>query len=314
MLKHSWIYLVFCTTWAVIAALTNSKPTDQSLRIEPRLDSEFRKNFEDEIDDSNEISEELNPKIINGRPAKDGEFPWMVALHYNARFVCSSFLISPTIVMTAAHCVKFENGVAPASAFYGIVGNNLREGPDTRIEFSEVAAHPDYGTGEEYDIAVLRTSSPVQMGEKIQSICLPDSNQQLNIEQIQAMGWGATSNAAREAPKELMTTELSIPSMRSCRRFYALSGITITERHLCVNSNRRTGVCFGDSGSPAVFEDSASGKPVAVGVASFISFLRCGPPLIPSVYTRTSSYIDWLRETVKDTNGICFVQGNSTFV
>ncbi|GFX90686.1 hypothetical protein TNCV_3195041 [Trichonephila clavipes] len=53
----------------------------------------------------------------------------------------------------------------------------------------------------------------------------------------------------------------------------------------------------GDPASPAVFEDSASGKPVAVGVASFISFRRGG-----------------LRETVKDTNGICFVQGNSTLV
>ncbi|GFY62019.1 chymotrypsin-like elastase family member 2A [Trichonephila inaurata madagascariensis] len=178
-----------------------------------------------------------------------------------------------------------ENGVEPASAFYGIVGNNLREGPDTRIEFSEVAAHPEYGTGAEYDIAVLRTSSPVQMGEKIQSICLPDSNQQFKIEQIQAMGWGATSNGALNEYELLFLRNVQL---------------------LVINT--------GDSGSPAVFEDSGSGKPVAVGIASFISFLRCGPPQIPSVYTRTSSYIDWLRETVKDTNGICFVQGNSTLV
>ncbi|GFU43653.1 enteropeptidase [Nephila pilipes] len=310
MLVHSWIYsyTVFCTGWAVILASLYTIPSNQSLNREPRLYSEFLDEVnEDEIDDSNEISDELNPKIINGRPAKDGEFPWMVALHYNGRFVCSSFLISPTIVMTAAHCVKFENGVEPASAFYGIVGNNLREGPDTRIQFSEVEAHPNYGTGTEYDIAVLRISSPVQMGEKIQSICLPESNQELEIDVLQAMGWGATSNTPGEPPKELMTTQLSAASQRSCRFFYAFSGITITEKHLCVVSNRRTGVCFGDSGSPAVFQDSSSGKPVAVGVASFISFLRCGPPRIPSVYTRTSSYIDWLRETVKDTNGICFV-------
>ncbi|GFY41941.1 chymotrypsin-like elastase family member 2A [Trichonephila inaurata madagascariensis] len=145
-------------------------------------------------EDSNEIPDEVDPKIVNGRPANEGEFPWMVALHFNDRFICSSFLISPTIVMTAAHCVQFEDGVEPGSAFYGIVGNIRREGPETRIQFSEVAAHPRYGTNSEYDIAVLRTTSPVEMGGNIQAVCLPRAGREFDLVYIHAMGWGATSN------------------------------------------------------------------------------------------------------------------------
>ncbi|GFX90693.1 chymotrypsin-like elastase family member 2A [Trichonephila clavipes] len=104
------------------------------------------------------------------------------------------------------------NGIEPASEFSGIIGNNFREGPDTRIEFSEVVAHPEYGTGTEYDIAVLWTSSPVQMGEKVQSIYLPDSNQWFNIEEIQAMGWRATSysDIFQISPKEKSGIDKSV--------------------------------------------------------------------------------------------------------
>ncbi|KAF8763769.1 Transmembrane protease serine 11B like protein [Argiope bruennichi] len=257
--------------------------------------------------DSNEIPEEMDPKIVNGRPANEGEFPWMVALHFNNRFICSSFLISPTIVMTAAHCVQFNNGVEPATAFYGIIGNIRREGPETRIQFREVAAHPQYGSGSEYDIAVFRVSSTVEMTDFIQTICLPESGRSFDLVYVQAMGWGVTSNNNQDPPETMMTTELSVPPRTACQFFYALLGITITDRHICVNSFRPTGVCYGDSGGPAVYDDPLSGKPVAVGVASFISFLGCGRPIAPSVYTRIASYIDWLTETVGDTNDICFV-------
>ncbi|GFU43661.1 chymotrypsin-like elastase family member 2A [Nephila pilipes] len=117
----------------------------------------------------------------------------------------------------------------------------------------------------------------------------------------------ATSNGNQEAPEVLMTTDLTVPVKVGCKFFFALIGITITDRHICANSYRPTGVCYGDSGGPAVYDDPISGKPVAIGVASFISFVGCGRPLAPSVYTRIVSYIDWLTETVGEDNQICFI-------
>ncbi|XP_054711271.1 testisin-like [Uloborus diversus] len=254
-----------------------------------------------------EVPDDLDTKIINGREAEDGEFPWMVALHYNGRFICSSFLISPTIVMTAAHCVVLsdDGGAEPATAFYGIIGNNRREGPDTRISFSEVAAHPRYGEGSEYDIAVFRTTEPVEYTERIQPICLPVMGREFEDQKVQAVGWGVTSNGnGLEPPETLMTTELTVQRRAFCRLFFGFAGIQITERHVCVTSFRSTGVCFGDSGGPLVFTDE--GVPLSIGVASFVTALGCGRPIVPSVYTATAAYMDWLTETVGDVSDICF--------
>ncbi|KAF8763771.1 Transmembrane protease serine 11D like protein [Argiope bruennichi] len=203
--------------------------------------------------------------------------------------------------MTAAHCVQSNNVVEPATAFYGIIGNINREGPETRIQFREVAAHPQYGNVREYDIAVFRVSSPVEMTDLIQSICLPESGKNFDLLYVQAMGWGRTSYNNKDAPKILMTTKLSVLPITACQFFFELLGITLTDRH-------------GDSGSPAVYDDPLSGKPVAVGVASFISFPDCGLPLAPSVYTRIASFIDWLTETVGETNDICFGDSGSPAV
>ncbi|KAF8763772.1 Chymotrypsin-like elastase family member 1 [Argiope bruennichi] len=239
--------------------------------------------------------------------------------------------------MTAAHCVQSNNVVEPATAFYGIIGNINREGPETRIQFREVAAHPQYGNVREYDIAVFRVSSPVEMTDLIQSICLPESGKNFDLLYVQAMGWGRTSYNNKDAPKILMATKLSVLPIPICQSIDAFGGITVNSGNIANDNEtfvqlydvmellRKSGKnvdlgivngreakegefpWMGDSGSPAVYDDPLSGKPVAVGVASFISFPDCGLPLAPSVYTRIASFIDWLTETVGETNDICFV-------
>ncbi len=54
--------------------------------------------------------------------------------------------------------------------------------------------------------------------------------------------------------------------------------------------------CFGDSGGPLVV--AADGTPrgyVQVGVVSWGP--QCGNPLYPGVYTRVSSFADWINKT-----------------
>ena len=54
-------------------------------------------------------------------------------------------------------------------------------------------------------------------------------------------------------------------------------------------------------------EDIQTGRPLAIGVASFVTFLGCGRPLLPGVYTGTASFSDWVKETAGPDAGICFV-------
>lgn len=91
--------------------------------------------------------------------------------------------------------ISSENGLEPASAFYGIIDNIDRNGEEQKIKFIKIASHPDYGTGgSEGDIAVMWTIEPVQFTKTIQPLCLPLGGREFEFDYAQAMGWGITSN------------------------------------------------------------------------------------------------------------------------
>jgi hypothetical protein len=45
-------------------------------------------------------------RILGGRLARDGEFPWIISLHKNERFSCGGSIIDTKTIVTAAHCVQ----------------------------------------------------------------------------------------------------------------------------------------------------------------------------------------------------------------
>ncbi|XP_054711274.1 trypsin-3-like [Uloborus diversus] len=251
--------------------------------------------------------EELSPRVIGGRDALEGEFPWMVALHYQGRFVCSSFLVTPKVLMTAAHCVVFGREPEDPKHYNAYVGTIHRDGPDTEILFDEIIAHPEYGSGTEYDIAIMRIRDGVTLNENIQTICLPTKDSMYEDMQAQVIGWGVSEKGGRESAKILQTAVENVPTNSMCAFTYAILGIPVTRRHVCAGGERDKGICFGDSGGPLVAMNET--KPVAVGVASFVSRRGCAQRHIPAVYTSTAAYMDWIKENMgEDKDELCEVE------
>ncbi|GBM64867.1 Transmembrane protease serine 2 [Araneus ventricosus] len=250
--------------------------------------------------------EELSPRVIGGRDALDKEFPWMVALHYQGRFVCSSFLITPKVLMTAAHCVVFGREPEDPKHYNGYAGTLGRDGPDTEIQFSEIIAHTEYGSGTEYDIALMKLKEPVALNDGIQTICLPTKDSLYEDMTAQVIGWGVSEKGGRESAKFLQTATENVPTNSLCGFIYAILGIPVTRRHVCAGGENNKGICFGDSGGPLVAMNET--KPIAIGVASFGSYLGCAAARVPAVYTFTGSYTDWIVEKMgSDSSDLCFL-------
>lgn len=93
--------------------------------------------------------------------------------------------------------VCFSNGVQqPASSFNAIIGNVNRSSPDSKqIFLRKVTAHPQYDNLEN-DLAILETTTPIEYTDRIQPICIADSNfPKLILKSVTAMGWGQDSRS-----------------------------------------------------------------------------------------------------------------------
>ena len=86
-------------------------------------------------------------------------------------------------------------------------------------------------------------------------------------------------------------TEISIDQ---CKKSFINDKIDIVDSQLCaLNLVKTADTCQGDSGGPIqIFKD---GQYFVVGVTSFGK--GCGSPS-PGIYTRVSSFIDWIEEII----------------
>lgn len=72
------------------------------------------------------------------------------------------------------------------------MGTIHRDGPDTEVRFTEIVAHSEYGSDTEYDIALMKLAEPVQLNDKVQTICLPTKNSVYEDMTAQVIGWGVS--------------------------------------------------------------------------------------------------------------------------
>ena len=257
-------------------------------------------------------SDGMQPQIIGGNPADDGEYPWQVALvdstyinPFDGQF-CGGSIIAPGWVLTAAHCVVDDDGTVSNPATLDVVAgvNLLSSGPTSgsqgqRRKVAQIIVYPSFyytnGKIPENDIALLRLAAPLNLNQKAQPISLAtqaDSPRFAPGVTATVSGWGRMNPPPQEPilfPDALMEVQVPIVDQTICSAAYPGE---ITPNMLCAGyAAGGYDSCQGDSGGPLIVPDGNGGW-LQAGIVSWGK--GCAQPNKYGVYTRLANYTEWI--------------------
>ncbi|XP_073833446.1 chymotrypsin-1-like [Musca autumnalis] len=194
-------------------------------------------------------------RILGGATASEGQFPYQVSLRWGGVHVGGGSIISPTYIVTAAHCLAQGQPPKAFSPDYISIraGSRQHEKGGQVIQAAELKIHPNYDKSHS-DIALVKLSRPLEFNSNVQAIALAQHEPPTGVPVI-ASGWGFTKNGG-STPKYLQYNIFVARRHADCGRATDVSV-------LCLARSLGQGICMGDSGGPAVYNSDL------VGVANY---------------------------------------------
>eukprot|EP00526_Cylindrotheca_closterium_P002109 CAMPEP_0113605620 /NCGR_PEP_ID=MMETSP0017_2-20120614/2424_1 /TAXON_ID=2856 /ORGANISM="Cylindrotheca closterium" /LENGTH=1097 /DNA_ID=CAMNT_0000514121 /DNA_START=208 /DNA_END=3498 /DNA_ORIENTATION=- /assembly_acc=CAM_ASM_000147 len=260
------------------------------------------------LHNSNRSKRILQPRIIGGTDAEQGQYPYMVSIVANSgAHDCGGVLVAKDVVLTAAHCSgKLARvHVGRWNRRFQFLGDQFDD-----IEILKDYVHPLF-EGEtdsenlNYDFALLKLGSsssyqPIRINEKF---FVPNTNQA-----VTALGFGQTrpDDGTSEATILQQVDLKYIPNEQCSLSSDGLDSYEglLSEAMMCAADEGKD-ACFGDSGGPLVARnldsqpvdnDPSRTTDVLVGLTSW--GFGCADANFPGVYARVSNQFGWLTETI----------------
>ncbi|KAJ0174987.1 hypothetical protein K1T71_009128 [Dendrolimus kikuchii] len=252
--------------------------------------------------------------VIGGNITIPGEYPhmgaigWMTNDNSNWKFSCGGSLISRNFVLTAAHCTyAADTSLAdPTPKIVRFMARNLTGDLAYDIGILQIIKHPKYASPSiYYDISLLKLMEDVIFNKYALPACLWTKPDLSDIGSGVVSGWGAV-NKKYEQSSDLRAAKLSNIDENLCNRLLSdYCGNTwcgIADHQFCAGELAGgVDACRGDSGCPLQIkmpmpEKLRRNMYYVFGVTSF--GFGCAEPGIPGIYTRVSSFLDWIEPIV----------------
>jgi secreted trypsin-like serine protease len=217
------------------------------------------------------------PNIFNGTPT--AEFPAVVGVSITnsdgGRTVCTGTLITPTAVLTAAHCLAFDPVLVVVVVFPTAT---------TRADYvaSSFVSHPRFSLPRVPvgDLAIVGLSTPVA---DVQPLPLVSRSPRPRTTAT-IVGYGEDGSGVFDGRKRIGTVQL-----RRCPRGLRVQGSVVRlGKALCWRPSFRTSdTCSGDSGGPLLVDGGVAGV-----TSGGIGATACPGQL--SFDTNVARYREWI--------------------
>ncbi|MGX1134124.1 secreted trypsin-like serine protease [Streptomyces glaucescens] len=216
--------------------------------------------------------------IVGGTTTTTSAYPFMMQItDASQNQFCGGTLVSPTKVVTAAHCM-----VGESTGSVRVVGGRtyLNGTNGTVARVSRIWIHPNYTTatrGEDVAVLTLSTSMPYTTAKYVSST---DTSVYTAGTTARVLGWGTTSQSGSSS-NQLRTATVPIVSNSSCSGSYG-SDYVASEMVCAGYPSGGVDTCQGDSGGPLLVGG------VLAGITSWGE--GCAQAGYPGVYTRLTTF------------------------
>ncbi|KAM4031252.1 complement C1s subcomponent-like [Anomaloglossus baeobatrachus] len=237
-------------------------------------------------------------RILGGKGAKEGYFPWLVRVASSPNGLGGASLISDRWVLTAAHVVQEDES---PTLKVGSVAHHMA----TEIPVKKVIVHPEWTIGSNdgrlnfnNDIALIQLARRVELDECVYPVCLPqkgESDHPAIREAGYVAGWGTTERLQKT--KHLQFTMVPLRDLEGCKKIVPKNH-TVNSNMLCAGAAGHDS-CTHDSGGPLMFEDLKvrNEEYKTLYIAGIVSWgVKCGEF---GMYTKVQNYLDWIETTIE---------------
>ena len=249
----------------------------------------------------------MRPKIgaiVGGFESEPNSWPWAVAIYertsFGTQFICGGTLIDDQYIVTAAHCFVRSSASPNPNRFLIKTATHMLSSQKYYNEIQTIIAHEKYQTRVRYnDIALVKLKNPVEFNPTLAPMCLPEqSYKRYNFtgKMCKLIGWGSTRFGGKISDT-LQEVDVPVVSNKVCNDNYLDLGdedslpYGINESFICAGFKEGgKDSCQGDSGGPLAIK--INDKWTLIGIVSF--GYKCAEPGYPGVYTRVTTFLDWI--------------------